>query len=138
MFLMATNGEKWQYLAVESLPVLCRGKTSENNGDFYCLNLHSVSTENRLKKHENACRNKDYCHKEMPKRDKNILKYNYGEKSINIPFIIYLLESLLQKIDTCDSNHGKSSKTNIYKHTASGCSLFTHCSFDATKNKRDY
>ena len=26
----------------------------------------------------------------------------------------------------------------INKHTASGDSLFTHCSFDATKNKSDY
>ena len=28
-----------------------------------------------------------------------------------------------------------SSTTKINKHTTSGCSLFTHCSFDSTKNK---
>ena len=30
------------------------------------------------------------------------------------------------------------STTKINKHTASGCSLFTRSSFDATKNKLDY
>ena len=32
----------------------------------------------------------------MPKKDNKILKYNHGEKSTNVPFIIYAdLESLL-------------------------------------------
>ena len=39
---------------------------------------------------------------------------------------------------TCYNNPEKSSKTEINKHTPSGCSLFTHCSFDTTKNKLDY
>ena len=35
---------------------------------------------------------------EMPKEDNNILKYNQGEKSMKVPFIIYAdLESLLKK-----------------------------------------
>ena len=48
------------------------------------------------------------------------------------------MESLLEKIGTCNNNPGKSSVTKINKHTASGCSLFTDCSFDVTKNKHDY
>ena len=36
------------------------------------------------------------------------------------------------------NNPKKSSATKINKHTASGYSLFTHCSFDTTKNKLDY
>ena len=36
--LMITDGEKWHYLAVKSLSTLFRGITSNNNGDFYCLN----------------------------------------------------------------------------------------------------
>ena len=31
-----------------------------------------------------------------------------------------------------------SATTKINKHTPSGYSLFTHCSFDTTKNKLDY
>ena len=55
------------------------------------------------------------------------------------PFVIYAdLESLLEKINTCHNNPEKSSMTKINKHTASGDSLFTHCSFDATKNKLYY
>ena len=75
----------------------------------------------------------------MPKKDNKILKYNHGEKSMKAPFIIYAdLESLLEKMNTCHNNSKKSSTTKINKHTPSGCSLFTHCSFDTTKNKLDY
>ena len=45
---------------------------------------------------------------------------------------------MLEKINTCHNNPKKSSATKINKHTASGYSLFTHCSFDTKKNKLDY
>ena len=45
---------------------------------------------------------------------------------------------MLEKINTCYNNLGKSSTTEINKHAPSGYSLFTHCSFDKTKNKLDY
>ena len=45
------------------------------------------------------------------------------------------LESLLEKMSTCHPI--KSSTTKINKHTPSGYSLFTHCSFDATRNTLD-
>ena len=58
---------------------------------------------------------------------------------MKIPFIIYAdIKPLLDKIDTCHNNPEKSSTTKINKHTASGYSLFTHYSFDATKIKHDY
>ena len=58
---------------------------------------------------------------------------------MKVPFIIYAdLESLLEKMNTCHNNPEKSSTTELNKHTASGYSLFTHCSFDVTKNKLDY
>ena len=48
------------------------------------------------------------------------------------------MECLLEKISTCYNNPEELSKTEINKHTPSGYSLFTHCSFDETKNKLDY
>ena len=45
---------------------------------------------------------------------------------------------MLEKISTCNNNPEKSSATEINKHTPSGYSLFTHSSFDKTKNKLDY
>ena len=75
----------------------------------------------------------------MPGKDNKILKYNHGEKSVKVPLIIYAdLESLLEKMNTCHNNPEKSSTTKINKYTASGYSLFTHCSFDTTKNKLHY
>ena len=42
VLLMITVGEKWHYLAVTRLSGLLRGVTSNNNGDFYCLNCFVV------------------------------------------------------------------------------------------------
>ena len=75
----------------------------------------------------------------MPNEDNKIIKYNQGEKYIKLPFIIYAdLECLLEKMSTCYNNADESSTTKINKHTPSSYSLFTHCSFDKTKNKLDY
>ena len=122
------------------MSALFRGITSNNNGDYIYLNcLHPFRTKNKLKKHRNVCEHHDYCYVEMPKEDNKILKYNHGEKSMRAPFIIYAeLESLLEKMSPCHNDPKKSSTTKINEHTASGYSLFTHCSFDTTENKLDY
>ena len=53
ILLMITDGEKWYYIAVKSFSALFRGITSNNNGEFYCLNLfHSFRTEKKLKRHK--------------------------------------------------------------------------------------
>ena len=45
----------------------------------------------------------------MPKWVKKILKYNPGEKSLKVPFAIYLdLECLLKKLQYCQNNPKKS------------------------------
>ena len=45
----------------------------------------------------------------MPDEDNKFLKYNLGEKSLKVPFIIYAdLECLLQNIYTCLNNPKKS------------------------------
>ena len=41
-------------------------------------------------------------------------------------------------MNTCYNNLEKSSTTKMNKYTPSGYSLFTHCSFDAPKNKFNY
>ena len=137
---MISNGEKWHYTAATRLSGLLRRVTSNHNDDFYCLNcFHSYKTKNKLEAHKNICKNHDYCHVEIPTKDNNIIKYNQGEKSIKLPFIISAdLECLLEKMSTCYNNPEESSTTEINKHTPSGYLLFTHCSFDKTKNKLDY
>ena len=45
----------------------------------------------------------------MHNEDSKILKYNYGEKSVKAPFIIYPdLECLLKKMHSCRNNPEKS------------------------------
>ena len=75
----------------------------------------------------------------MPNEDNKIIKYNQEEKSIKSLFIIIYdaLECLLEKTSTCYSNLEESSTIEINKHMSSGYSLFTHCSFDKTKNQLD-
>ena len=107
---------------------------------FYCLNcFYSYRTKNKLEAHKKICGNHDYCHVEMPTKDNNTIKYNYGEKSMKLPFVIYAdFKCLLEKISTCINNSNESSTTKINKHTPSGYSIFTHCSFDESKNKLNY
>ena len=57
----------------------------------------------------------------MPNKDNNLIKYNQGDKSLKLPFIIYAdLECLLTKIDTCQNNPDLSSTTKINQHIPSG------------------
>ena len=132
---MITNGEKWHYLTVKNLPGLLRGVTSTHKKDFYCLNcFHSSRTRNKLESHKKIFENHNYCNVEMPTKKNNIIKY-----TIKLPFVVYAdLECLLEKMSTCQNNPNESSNTEINKHIPSGYSIFTHCSFDQTKNKLDH
>ena len=50
---------------------------------------------------------------------------------MKLSFVIYPdLECLLEKMSTCINNPNESSTAEINKHTPSGYSIFTHCSFD--------
>ena len=74
----------------------------------------------------------------MLTKNDNIIKYNHGEKSMKVPFVIYAdLECLLKKMSTC-INPNESSTTKINKHIPSDYSIFTSCSFDESKNKLNY
>ena len=109
ILLMITDGEKWHYFAVKSLSAFFIGRTSNNNGDFFCLNcFHSFRTEEKLIMHKNVLDNHDYYYVEMPQEDNRILKYNHGKKSMKVPFIVYAdLESLPEKMNTCHKNPEK-------------------------------
>ena len=75
----------------------------------------------------------------MPVKRNNTIKCNHREKSMKLLFVIYAdLECLLEKMSTCQNDANKSSTTKINKHTPSGYSIFTHCSFDESKNKINY
>ena len=131
ILLMITDGEKWHYLVVKNLPGLLRG-----------IVFDLIEQKINLK-YKKICENYDYCHVEMPTKDNNIIKYNQGEKSIKLPFVVYAdfarnAEYLLEKISTCQNNPNDSSTTEVNKHVPSGYSLDTHCSFDQTKNKLNY
>ena len=139
ILLMINNGENWHYLVVKSLSRLLTGITS-NHKEFYCLNcFHSYRTKNKLEAHKKIRENHDYCCVEMPTKDNNVIKYNHGEKSIKLPFVVYAdSECLLEKMSTYYNNPKESSTTRINKHTPSGYSIFTHCSFDKSKSKLNY
>ena len=79
------------YLTIKILPALLRGTTSNHKEDFYYLNcFHSYSAKQKLKeKHEKVCNNHDYCFVEMPDEGNKTLKYNYREKSLKAPLMIY-------------------------------------------------
>ena len=62
----------------------------------------------------------------MPEEDNKILKYNPGEKSLKVLFMIYAdLECLLRKIDSCQNDPKISSTEKKTKHKPSGYSWIT-------------
>ena len=53
----------------------------------------------------------------MPEEHNKILKYNQGEKSKKVPFIIYAdLECLLEKMNTCHKNCMKNFYLDLREH----------------------
>ena len=134
--MITDNNENWHYLAVKSISRLFRGITSNNNGDFYCLNcMHSFRTDNALKKHERLCDNHNYCDIVMPSKDKNILKYNSGEKSFKAANLIYFdLESLSIKNNSAQNNPDQSYTEKKSTHVACGYSMTLVRSYN--KNER--
>ena len=135
---MIGDGEKYHYLAVTNLSGLLQGNSSNHRGDFYCLNcFNSYTTKNKLKEHEEICNKHDSCRMEMP--EQVILKHNPGEKSLKVPFTIYLdLECILKKEQSCQNNPGKSHTEKIARHEPSSWSMFIRSSFDKKENKLDY
>ena len=105
---MISDSKKYHYLALTNLSGLLKGILSNHKEDFYCLNcFNSYTTENKLKEHEEICNKHDSCRMEMP--EQVILKHNPGEKSLKVPFTIYLdLECILKKVQFCQSNPEKS------------------------------
>ena len=105
---MIGDGKKYHYLAETNLSGLLQGNSSNHRGDFYCLNcFNSYTTKNKLKEHEEICNKHDSCCMEMP--EQVILKHNPGEKSLKVPFTIYLdLECILKKVQFCQNNPEKS------------------------------
>ena len=71
----------------------------------------------------------------MPNEDNKILKYNHGQNSLKVPFIIYAdLEPLLEKISTCHNNSEKPSTTKTY---TLWLFIVCTCSFDLLKSMLD-
>ena len=101
--------------------------------------LHSLRTDNALKKHERQSNNSDYCHIEMSTKDNNKLKYNHGEKSLKVSFTIYAdLEFLLIKQNPCQNNFNESCTERKTMHEPSGYALSLINSFDSKENKYNF
>ena len=137
ILFMITDGKKWHCIVVKSLSKLLRGVSSNHDGNYCCLScFRSYRTENKLNAHKKVCENHKCCNIEMPTDKNNIIKYGQGEKTLKLPFIIYAdLECLLEKISTCYNDPNISSTTKINRHTPSGYSIYTSCTFNKSHNK---
>ena len=127
-------------MVINNMSALLAKKSSNHDGGFYCLNcFNSYNTKNKLKEHEETCKNRDSCHIEMRKWFEKILKYNPGEKSLKAPFAIYLdLECLLKKEQSYENNSKKSYTEKKADHEPSGWTMYKKCSFGKAENKLDY
>ena len=126
---MITTVKNNNYLAVTNLSALHEGKSSNHHINFYCLScFNSYTTENKFTKHEEIRNNHNSYHIEMPKQAEKILNYIHGEKSLKVPFTIYLdLECLLKKEQSCQNNPEKSYTEKKAIHEPSSWAMFTSC-----------
>lgn len=110
------------YVDVKILFMLLQGITSNQDGNYYCMNcLCSLRLKNKLKSHENSYKDHHYCHMVMPDEDNNITNQNQVKNFSKTLFVIYVeTESILEKIHACDDNLEQSSKTLISKQTECG------------------
>ena len=137
ILLLIPNEEKegWHYLAVKRLPVLLRGITLKDNGDFYCLNcFHSFRIENSL-----SCMKKDVkrCFWIiLPAQRNDILEFDQYMKSDKMPYIVYAdIESLIKQIDNCKNDPEKYSIAKIGKRIPCKYSMSSIWAFDHIENK---
>ena len=126
LLMIPSFGIIMDYLAVKKMSTLLRGIT-------FC----SFRTKNKLKYHEKACKNKDFCAILMPSEKGNILELNKYIKSDKMPYIIYAeIESLIRKVGRCANNPEKSSTTKIVEHIPCEYSMSAIWGFDHIENKR--
>ena len=106
-------------------------KTSNHEGDFYCLNcLNSFGAEIKLKIHKKICKNKHFCGVEMP--SEKIMYWSListlNWKKCLISFMPTL--NLVKRIEGCANNPQKSSTIKIGEHIPCGYSVSTIWGFD--------
>ena len=83
--------------------------------------------------------NNDYCSAEMPTKINKTLKYNHGEKSLKVPFVIYAdLECLILKQQSYQNNPNKSYTEWKAIHEACRYSLDLVCSFDSRDGQHNF
>ena len=128
---MITDKESWHNLLIKSISRLLRGITSNHVRDFYCLNcFRSYTTEKKLEKHEKICKDHDFFHVKIPNENNKILKYNPGEKTLKVPFIIYAdLECI------CQNSLVKSYTEKKVKNKPSAYARVTCSPFDNSKTE---
>ena len=88
--------------------------------------LHSSKIYNKLKLHENECKDHIYCNIKNSEAWNETLKFTQNHKSMDISFIIYVdIETLLEEIASCNSHVIKSFTSKANEHMVCGCPLTT-------------
>ena len=74
----------------------------------------------------------------MPNKE-NILKYNHSQKSVKVPFVIYVdFEMILGKTSTCDDVPEASYTAEVNKPTAYGFLNLRKYSYDNSKYNQHF
>lgn len=108
---------KRHYLYVTKLSILFRN--IKHHVDFFCFNCPlSFRAKKTHNSDENICKYHKHCKTVMPTNENNILKCYHDQKSIKVPFAIYIgFEIVLEKSSTCYVNLETLYTSESNKHT---------------------
>ena len=121
---------------------LLHGQTTKNKVQhFYCRNCYTPFTsEERLAKHDEICRNNETVKIEMSKETEDYFPTQYFKhhfKSQNVPFVVYAdSESFTKPISSRQPDPKESYTKKYQKHEPSGFCYYIKC-FDDSVYSQD-
>ena len=144
--LLITKGEKKHYVIIKDFNRFMYNQTSHKRKKHFCMYcLQNFSTETILAKHfENCISISGVQCVNMPKKGKNILKFQNYSKQIEVPFVVYAdFKSITNKVEGCklskDMEREKNDRsyTEAYQiHEDCGFTYKIVCRYDDEFSKR--
>ena len=134
--LMVSEDGIRHYTAIKSLSRLLSSKNSNTKRkQHFCMNcLQGFTQESSRDQHQVYCEDNESVRVEMPKQGSTI-EFKDGQNQFKIPFIMYAdFESILELIESPNSNPNPSYTNEVNQHTPSGWCVYSKFAYRDVDN----